>query len=191
MRSRGRLVFALLIVLAACGDDVGDDAAADGGKRMPDTDAGDARDPKQVASCEKCTLDDKVPAIGDDCGLLESDEIDEDVVACVQKHLASGKPFRVREQRMGIDSAVVYAWTQDAAGVVKQYDFDSNVCGFASVCRTAGCGPRVNVWTCQGATLVAEMDDGDVDSGVGFSWRAPLIECASVDEEKTLCEPTD
>jgi hypothetical protein len=130
--------------------------------------------------CQTCNLDHWLPALAVegavDCGLLRLNADPTAATACVEDVLASGAPFKVRQQLQGIDSRVELGFVVDHDGVVQRLFYDSNICGSAT-CE-GGCGPSVTTTECRDPRVGAMPEQSLVDCDAGES----VTLCASMVE---------
>jgi len=121
--------------------------------------------------CETCDLEHWLPAIAvdgaKDCGLLRLHGDATAMKVCVDDALASGAPFKVRQELQGIDSRVELGFLVDHDGVVQELLYDSNICGSAT-CEE-DCGPTVSVTECRDPRLGATPEQALVDCDAGES----------------------
>ena len=158
------LVLPLLLLLGwGCPGDDEDEGGGDGDVAM---------------YCETCDLDHWAPALAmggaKDCGFVRLGEDASEAAACVDRALALGEPFMVRQALQGIDSQVELAFVVDHDDVVQRLTYDSNVCG-TSGCDER-CGPTVWVQEC-------------VRPRAGAMPEQALVDCDD-GESVALCEPS-
>lgn len=121
-------------------------------------------------SCDPLALAREASSSGAlDCGHVARGTDPRPAWQCAAKAFRDGTPFRVSEQRAGIDSEITFAVTRRADRTVDIFTRDSDPTG------GGGATPTVDHTTCMPGVLVADAMDGIERVGCGSPYTTTRL----------------